>query len=218
MSIHLNMTVGIACLSIFLPIGSSSQKEKQSSRQNQTTNEQSSTSTSSSINLGLPNQLAIVSGSSVIKDTGDTGSELSKENVFAEPKVRPKNPAIDFRITPQESRMNERPFADPSLEVLGEPRDFSATAYALRGLTRSGIYVRPGVIAADPRVLPLGSVVQIKAGVWSGVYIVEDTGRLIKGNIIDVWLPTTREAMQFGRRNIKLHILRLGRSKSKKTA
>jgi 3D (Asp-Asp-Asp) domain-containing protein len=216
MSIHLNMTVGIACLSILLPISSSSQKEKQSLPQNQFTNEQLSTAPSSSIDPDLPNQLAIVSGSSVFKGTGDTRTELSKENVIAEPKVRPKNPAIDFEITPQESRLNSRPFADPSLEVLGEPRDFSATAYALRGITRSGIYVRPGVIAADPRVLPLGSVVQIKAGGWSGVYTVEDTGRLIKGNIIDVWLPTTREAMQFGRRNIKLHILRLGRSKRNK--
>ncbi len=157
----------------------------------------------------------MVAGSSVIKNTDDANTELSKENVIAEPKVRLKNPAIDIEITPRESRLNSRPFADPSLEVLGEPKDFSATAYSLRGITRSGIYVRPGVIAADPRVLPLGSVVQIKAGVWSGVYTVEDTGRLIKGNIVDVWLPTTREAMQFGRRNIKLHVLRLGRSKRK---
>jgi 3D (Asp-Asp-Asp) domain-containing protein len=215
MSIHLNMTVGIACLSILLPVGGSPQKEKQTTPQNQSANEISITAPSSSINPDLPDQMAIVSGSSVIKGRDPAGNELSKENVIAEPKVRFKNPAIDFEVTLRESQLNSRPFDDPSLDVLGEPRDFSATAYALRGITRSGIYVRPGVIAADPRVLPLGSVVQIKAGLWSGIYIVEDTGRLIKGNIVDVWLPSYREARQFGRRNIKLHVLRLGRSKRK---
>jgi 3D (Asp-Asp-Asp) domain-containing protein len=99
------------------------------------------------------------------------------------------------------------------MEALGPPTKFQATAYALRGITASGIYVRRGVIAADPRVIPIGSVVQIITPGYSGIYTVQDTGRLIKGKIVDVWLPSTREARFFGRRSIKLHVLRWGKKR-----
>ncbi|MFN0088451.1 MAG: 3D domain-containing protein [Blastocatellia bacterium] len=137
-----------------------------------------------------------------------TKAEAPKEASIASPKVGIKNPVIDPRIMPREARLSAVQFEAP--EDLGEPLNFRATAYALRGRTRSGAYVRRGVIAADPRVLPLGSVVQVKAGVWSGTYIVHDTGGLIKGNIIDVWVPSNQEARKFGRRKVKLHVLRFG--------
>jgi 3D (Asp-Asp-Asp) domain-containing protein len=84
---------------------------------------------------------------------------------------------------------------------------FTATAYALRGQTSSGWGVRRGVIAADPRILPLGTRVQINAGKWSGTYLVADTGGVIKGHIIDVWVPSVREARKFGRRKLMLTIV-----------
>jgi 3D (Asp-Asp-Asp) domain-containing protein len=97
------------------------------------------------------------------------------------------------------------------MELLGPPASFQATAYALRGQTASGVYVRRGVIAADPRVIPLGSVVQISTPGYSGIYTVQDTGRLIKGKIVDLWMGSSREARIFGRRQIKLHVLRWGK-------
>ncbi|MBL8205558.1 MAG: 3D domain-containing protein [Blastocatellia bacterium] len=97
------------------------------------------------------------------------------------------------------------------------PRSFEATAYSLRGITRSGSYVRRGVIAADPRVLPLGSKVHLKAGNYSGVYTVQDTGKAIKGKRIDVWMPSSREARSFGRQNVRLTVLKYGRSRKPKT-
>lgn len=90
------------------------------------------------------------------------------------------------------------------------PRSFEATAYSLRGITRAGTYVRRGVIAADPRVLPLGSKVHLKAGNYSGVYTVQDTGKAIKGKRIDVWMPSSREARSFGRQNVRLTVLKYG--------
>jgi len=63
------------------------------------------------------------------------------------------------------------------------------------------------LIAADPRVLPLGTRVRLDAGPWSGEYLVADTGGVIKGRKIDIWTPSTREALQFGRRNVKLTVL-----------
>ena len=131
----------------------------------------------------------------------------------AEPKITLNNPSIRFRINPSESKLNGSLFSTPSMELLGPPSNFQATAYALRGITASGIYVRRGVIAADPRVIPIGSVVQIVTPGYTGVYTVQDTGRLIKGKIIDVWLPSSREARFFGRRQIKLHVLRWGKKR-----
>ena len=84
---------------------------------------------------------------------------------------------------------------------------YIATAYSLRGKTASGRYVSQGIIAADPRVLPLGSRVRLEAGPWSGEYLVADTGGAIRGRKIDIWTPTSREAMRFGRRKVKLTVL-----------
>ena len=87
---------------------------------------------------------------------------------------------------------------------------YTATAYSLRGRTASGKPVSRGLIAADPSVLPLGTRVRVEAGSWSGVYLVADTGGAVKGRRIDIWTPTTREALQFGRRAVKLTVLELG--------
>ena len=89
-------------------------------------------------------------------------------------------------------------------------KTFLATAYCLKGQTASGIPVRRGIVAADPKVLPLGSVVRIDAGTYSGIYTVMDTGGDIRGQRIDIFLPTRSEAMRFGSRKIKVEILRRG--------
>ena len=88
-----------------------------------------------------------------------------------------------------------------------EGTHYVATAYSLRGRTASGRSVSQGIIAADPRLLPLGSRVRLEAGPWSGDYLVADTGGRIRGRKIDIWTPTSREAMRFGRRKVKLTVL-----------
>jgi 3D (Asp-Asp-Asp) domain-containing protein len=95
--------------------------------------------------------------------------------------------------------------------VKGDFQDFHATAYCLKGRTASGENVRPGIVAADPKVLPLGTVVHIRAGRYTGTYTVSDTGGRIKGRILDVYVPTYKEAVAFGRRQIKIKVL--GRAK-----
>ena len=58
-----------------------------------------------------------------------------------------------------------------------------------------------GIVAADPRLFPLSRYVELYAdGRYLGRFLIDDTGRLIKGNVIDIWMPTCREARQFGRR------------------
>src|SRR5262249_13161533 len=100
------------------------------------------------------------------------------------------------------------PFADSEME------DFHATAYCLKGLPASGITVRTGVIAADPRVLPFGTVVHVRAGSYTGAYTVLDTGGRIKGRRVDIYVPTHREALQFGRRQVKIKVIGRGSAKN----
>lgn len=92
-----------------------------------------------------------------------------------------------------------------SVKATGASRgSFSATAYCLSGKTAMGHGVRRGIIAADPRVLKLGSRVYVNAGAWSGTYLVSDTGGAIKGNKIDIWVPGCSEARKFGRRSVQV--------------
>jgi len=231
MSASFNKAVGIVCISMFLQFGVQAQNPAVSqtpapkSSTSPSGNTSSTTSSKTGItgtgitgNTELKNQLALVSDKASDKAPDKTTNravievktEARINAAIAEPKVLLKNPSIQFKVNPSESKLSGRSFATPGLEILGAPASFHATAYALRGRTRSGAYVRRGVIAADPRVIPIGSVVQIKTPGYSGVYTVHDTGGKIKGKIIDVWVETPREARSFGRRQIKLHVLRLG--------
>jgi 3D (Asp-Asp-Asp) domain-containing protein len=103
-------------------------------------------------------------------------------------------------------------------EAVAPPSSYVATAYSLRGRTASGRPVSKGVIAADPRFLPLGSRVKLEAGNYSGEYLVADTGGAVRGRHIDIWTPTSREAMRFGKRSIKLTVLSWGGKKRTQTA
>ena len=86
-------------------------------------------------------------------------------------------------------------------------KSFRATAYCLRGKTASGKRVKRGLIAADPRVLPLGTKVELTAGRYSGEYLVADTGSKVKGSKIDIWVPSCGEAIRWGNRKVKLTVL-----------
>lgn len=92
----------------------------------------------------------------------------------------------------------------------GDMENFKATAYCITGITKSGIPVAPGHVAADPRIIPLGSMIYVESPLMSGIYQVTDTGRLIKGKIIDIFMPSYRKSIEFGRRNVKVKVLRYG--------
>ena len=82
----------------------------------------------------------------------------------------------------------------------GDPVPVSLTAYCLKGLTRRDHYVREGIIASDPKVFPLGRYLEIYVGkTYYGRFLIDDTGGVIKGNKLDIWTPTCREARLFGR-------------------
>jgi len=109
---------------------------------------------------------------------------------------------------PDASRAKENmPAVEPEAQAAEPTIHFTATAYSLRGRTASGKPVRRGLIAADRRVLPIGTRVRLDAGSYSGEYLVADTGGAVRGRKIDIWMPSTGEAVRFGRRTVKLTVL-----------
>ena len=89
---------------------------------------------------------------------------------------------------------------------------FTASAYCRGEITASGVAVRTGIAAADPALLPTGSVVQIeKAGPkYDGVYTIMDTGPVVKGRRLDIYTWNCDEAVTFGLRRVQVFVLRLG--------
>lgn len=101
---------------------------------------------------------------------------------------------------------------------------FEATAYialcdsGCTGITATGVDVRNSiyhkgyrVIAVDPRVISLGSLVRVNTGDESFIAIASDTGGAIKGNKIDILVESEKEAWNFGRRAVSITVLKEGR-------
>ena len=91
-----------------------------------------------------------------------------------------------------------------------QTEDFEATAYCVTGITKSGAKVATGHVAADPKVIPLGSMIYVDSPLMSGIYQVLDTGELVKGKIIDIFIPSYEACVEFGRRGVKVQVLRYG--------
>jgi cystine transport system substrate-binding protein len=102
----------------------------------------------------------------------------------------------------------------PATSSGGRTLTVETTAYSSDGndalapghITATGIdlWVNPMVIAVDPSVIPLGSIVEVPG---YGVAIAGDTGGAIRGNKIDVHFPTTAQCIQWGRRSVTIKIL-----------
>lgn len=91
------------------------------------------------------------------------------------------------------------------------PRTFIATAHSQDGISASGLESEEGTVAADPKVLPLGSLIRVTgAGRYSGTYHVIDTGAKVNGRHIDIYIPDSKEARRFGRRRVTVQLLKKG--------
>jgi 3D (Asp-Asp-Asp) domain-containing protein len=99
---------------------------------------------------------------------------------------------------------------DSTSNVSPATAEFEATAYCVTGISKSGIRIAPGHVAADPKVIPLGSMIYVDSPLMSGIYQVLDTGELVKGNIIDIFIPSYERCKEFGRRAVKVQVLRYG--------
>jgi len=88
---------------------------------------------------------------------------------------------------------------------------FVATGYSANdpsqgttNTTATGKKVYEGMIAVDPKIIPLGTKVEIKG---IGIFVADDTGGKIKGNRIDVFFDSKEEAKKFGKKDVWIRII-----------
>ena len=96
--------------------------------------------------------------------------------------------------------------------ALGQPQapqayrlKVDAVAYYLPGKTALGVPVGKGVVAVDPKLIPLGTKLHVPG---YGPGLAADIGYAIKGRVIDLWFPTTAKARNWGRRTVTITIYR----------
>jgi len=116
--------------------------------------------------------------------------------------------ALDSKYAARQAVLRE----STALPAPGARLAFSATAYCKGLTTVSGVAVQAGIVAADPELLPVGSVIEIDSSLpkYNGIYTVLDTGPAVQGRQIDVYMWSCYEALAFGRRPIHLNVMRLG--------
>ncbi|MDP3050020.1 MAG: 3D domain-containing protein, partial [Eubacteriales bacterium] len=103
----------------------------------------------------------------------------------------------------------EKPEIALTSRSTGQTVRMLATAYTLEcgngdGRTATGTTPRPGIIAVDPKVIPHGTLVYIND---FGYFRAEDTGGVIKGERIDVFMHSRTDALKFGSRWVDVKII-----------
>ncbi len=118
-------------------------------------------------------------------------------------------PAVEAQApAPVESAPAVEAAAPSGKEITVEATAYTATCEGCSGITATGINLLENpnqkVISVDPTVIPLGSKVYVEG---YGEAIAGDTGGAIKGNKIDVFIPSKQDAINFGRKQLKVTIL-----------
>lgn len=94
-------------------------------------------------------------------------------------------------------------------EITVSASAYTANCNGCSGITSTGINLKQNpdvkVIAVDPSIIPLGTKVYVEG---YGYAIAGDTGGAIKGNKIDVFFPSKSEAYKWGRKQVKIKILK----------
>ncbi len=156
----------------------------------------------------------------------EDGVEVSREKISEDVKVKPiaqirevgpKN-ASNFTValagTVQTSRSGNLAY---SKVITANATAYDASSCGKSpsdpgyGITATGRRAGYGIVAVDPRVIPLGSKLYIETADGSYVYgtsVAADTGGAIKGNRVDLCFDTRAEAIRFGRRTVKVYVLK----------
>ncbi len=115
---------------------------------------------------------------------------------------------LDSRYAARQALLREE-VAEPSP---GVRLQFAASAYCKGEVTASGVEPRTGIAAADPDLLPVGSVIEVESvgQKYAGIYTIMDTGPKVQGRHIDLYMWSCNEALAFGRRTVRVIVLRLG--------
>ena len=116
--------------------------------------------------------------------------------------------AIDEAAREKKELATQLSTEDDTLTLTMTATAYTAYCEGCSGITKNGTDIRANphlkVIAVDPTVIPLGTRVWVEG---YGEAIAADIGGAIKGNIIDVFIPSHEEALQWGRKTVKVRIL-----------
>lgn len=88
--------------------------------------------------------------------------------------------------------------------------EMQATAYCLTGTTASGEQTRKGIVASKPEWIGKKMLIYTReTGEYIGTFEVKDTGgkAIRSGKVVDIWMPTYNECMQFGRKNVIVYLM-----------
>jgi 3D (Asp-Asp-Asp) domain-containing protein len=115
---------------------------------------------------------------------------------------------LDSRYAARQAEVRE----STATPTPGAKLRFTATAYCKGTTTASGVNVRTGIAAADPDILPVGSVIQVDrlGEKYNGIYTIMDTGPKVQGRHIDIYMWSCHEALALGRRAMQIVVLRMG--------
>lgn len=151
--------------------------------------------------------------------SGDTLYKISQQTKVSVNNLKSWNGLKSNLIYPKQKLKLKKSTAKPtpvsaSKDKVVKEFTVSSTAYTAyckgcSGITRTGINLKknPGakVIAVDPKVIPLGTKVWVEG---YGYAVAGDTGGAIKGKKIDVFIPDRNKALKWGRKNVKIKILK----------
>lgn len=154
-------------------------------------------------------------GNQQIVSSGENGIKIAKVRLRFEDGVQVSEETIEETVTkpaaPEIIKVGARDTIDTSRGAMRFQRalHMEASAYLPSdgngaGITATGIAARRGIVAVDPGVIPLGTRLYIPG---YGPAVAADTGGAIRGNTIDLCMESYSEAMQFGRRTVKVYIL-----------
>ncbi|BCX15218.1 MAG: hypothetical protein KatS3mg097_110 [Candidatus Parcubacteria bacterium] len=143
---------------------------------------------------------------SVLKNAAQTNEELAERFSKLESNFKSAEEQLRFLENQFKTLIAnyEKLAKAKNKEVEIKKKQVIATAYSLKGHTFSGLMTMPGVVAVDPEVIPLGSVLKIPG---YGYGIAVDRGEAIKGDRIDLFFLDERKARHFGSKKITIEII-----------
>ncbi|MGM0113084.1 3D domain-containing protein [Enterococcus sp. DIV0187] len=143
--------------------------------------------------------------------------EKARAEASSQASAQSSKPAASASSSQQTTQTSEQPKQEPAQPAPSTPTtsgrtmQMESTGYSCAEsvntfFTAMGIDLRqnPQVVAVDPSVIPLGSMVEVSG---YGIAIAGDTGGAIKGNIIDVHFPTVEQCIQWGRRSVTVTVI-----------
>lgn len=133
-------------------------------------------------------------------------SSSSQEQASSNKTSTASSTSAEESSTPAEESQQSSSNNQSGRTITVQATGYSTQQANLSSHTATGINLlqNPRVIAVDPSVIPLGSMVEVEG---MGVYIAGDTGGAIRGKIIDIHFTTVNAALRWGRRTVNIRIL-----------